>query len=239
MNRAGKWFRFACGLALVPACVAVTRADWLLVKSVYPSLRSAIPPAGWALITGFMLWTAIYVLLPRPLRAYVLSHEITHALWGWVMGATVHSIRVKKDGGSTTLSHSNFLITLAPYFFPLYTLCVILAYYLLLVFFDLRRYQIVWLGLIGFTWGFHATFSISSLLRHQTDIREQGRLFSAAVIVILNLLGIGLWIVLVASPGLRQFVQLLSQSLAWAYGGCGVIARWVWEIAHGGGSPPP
>ena len=56
------------------------------------------------------------------------------------------------------------------------------------------------------------------MLRHrQPDIIAHGRLFSYTVIYILNLFGIGLWIVAVAAPGPADFALLLRDHLAAAY----------------------
>jgi hypothetical protein len=169
-------------------------------------LYSALPLSAWSLLFGFLLWVILFMCLPRPTRSYVLAHELTHALWGWVMGANIKRVRVSKNGGSVTLTKSNFLIALAPYFFPLYTVLAILGYYIFSIFFDLRTYEPFWLGLVGLTWGFHVTFTITTLWQHQPDIRENGRLFSYALIYFMNVLGLCLWVVMVASPTLEAFI---------------------------------
>jgi hypothetical protein len=83
---------------------------------------------------------------------------------------------------------------------------VILGYYILSVFVDVSGYYLWWLALIGFTWGFHFTFTISTLMQKQTDIKECGSLFSYTLIYLLNLLGIGLWTVIVSDVTLEQMI---------------------------------
>lgn len=217
------------GLALLPFCVAATRTLWFLIRSVQPSSLHAVPLAGWGLFIGFALWIVVFFSLPRPVRAYVFAHELTHALWGWAFGARVQRVNVSARSGSTTLSKSNFLISLAPYFFPLYTILVIAGYYVLSVFFDLRTYEPFWVGLIGLTWGFHLTFTLTALRDHQPDVRENGYLFSYAVIYLLNVAGIGLWMVLVASPTLQDFVERLNADIGGAWLACAEAGRWVWR----------
>ena len=114
------------------------------------------------------------------------------------MGARVSRLSVSKQKGSVTLSKTNVLITLAPYFFPLYTVLVIVGYYALGIFYDVSRYHLLWLGLVGFTWGFHFTFTMGSLMQHQSDIQLYGRLFSYTIIYTLNVAGICLWIIIVS-----------------------------------------
>jgi len=175
------------------------------------------------------LWVFLFFCLPRPTRSYVLAHELTHALWGWVMGANIKRLRVSKNGGSVTLTKSNFLITLAPYFFPLYTVLAILGYYFLSIFFDLRTYEPFWLGLVGLTWGFHLTFTITTLLQHQPDIRENGRLFSYALIYFMNVLGLCLWVVMVASSTLEFFAVRLGEDTASTWLSCLEIVDKLWD----------
>ncbi len=207
------------GLLLLPVAVAVSRTLLALLVAVRPESDALIPASTLALGGGYTLWLILYFTLPRPVRAYILAHELTHALWGAVMGARVVRMRIQKDRGSVTLTKTNVWITLAPYFFPLYTVLVVAGYYLLAIFYDVGRYEWLWLGLVGFTWGFHFSFTISSLMQHQSDITPYGRLFAYPLIYLLNVLGICLWVVLVASPTLDDLTAYggfhLRESAAW------------------------
>jgi hypothetical protein len=129
------------------------------------------------------------------------------------MGEGIFHLRVSKEGGSITLTRTNVLITLAPYFFPLYTVLVITGYYVLSVFFKVDEYYLVWLALVGLTWGFHVTFTITTLLQHQRDVHLYGRVLSYALIYLLNVVGVGLWVVLVSSATLEQMVGLLQERI--------------------------
>ncbi|MDD4870515.1 MAG: hypothetical protein PHR77_08135 [Kiritimatiellae bacterium] len=198
---------FFVGILLIPVCFAVTRTVVSLVHTITPLYSTTIPVSAWALGGGFLFWIVLYFILPLPIRTYVLAHELTHALWGTMMGARVFRMKVAKDNGSVTMSKSNFLITLAPYFFPLYTVIVITGYYILSIFYDVEAYHLFWLGLVGFTWGFHFTFTISTLLQHQSDINEYGAVFSYALIYLMNVVGICIWIVTVSSATIEQMIR--------------------------------
>jgi hypothetical protein len=212
-----RFLRFLIGLLLLPVCVAVTQTLVALVRSLNPS-PLLLPPPALAFLGGYALWLALFFTVPRPVRAYVMAHELTHALWGALMGARISRMKVSRQGGSVTLSKTNFLITLAPYFFPLYTVLVIVAYLVLHPFFDVERHSLWWLGLVGLSWGFHLTFTVSTLLTHQTDIRECGLLFSLALIYCLNLFGLGLWLVAMSAATLRQMIELLGGFTAALFG---------------------
>jgi hypothetical protein len=223
--------RLFVGILLIPICVAVTRSVGKMIMAIQPGTDAAIPAAGLALAGGLLAWLAVYFLLPAPIRTYVLAHELTHALWGMFMFARVSNIRVAKAGGSVTVSKTNFLITLAPYFFPLYTVIIILTYYIMTIFYNMDPYFLWWLGLIGFTWGFHVTFTISSLFQHQSDIKECGHIFSYAIIYLFNILGVALWVIMVSSATLQQFTRLLKKDTVYTgsqiWHGSQKIAAWL------------
>ncbi len=211
--------RLLIGIMLIPVCFITTRTAIALIKAVQPDSVSAIPPAAWAFVIGYIFWLFLYFTAPRPVRTYVLAHELTHALWGLFRGAEIHRMKVSKNGGSVTLSKTDFLITLAPYFFPLYAVLVVVIYYLLSIFWNMDKYYLYWLGLVGFTWGFHFTFTISSLLQRQSDIQQYGHLFSYVIIYLFNIIGIGLWTVLISSATIEQmfgFTGLYSRE-TWAF----------------------
>jgi len=204
-----KLLKFMIGLLLLLGCAVVSQVLWGLLQAAARTETAVfLPLPALALFAGFVLWLVMFMLFPRPVRTYILAHELTHALWGLLMGASIAKISVKEDRGSVMLSKTNFLITLAPYFFPLYTVLLIGLYYLLMLFYPVERFHLFWLGLVGLTWGFHVTFTISALLQCQSDIRDQGRLFSYAVIYLANVLGICLWVVMVSDATAAEAAAL-------------------------------
>lgn len=207
--------RFLIGVILLPVCWVATIVVINLTRLIQPESTDMVPPSALALGGGFALWVFIFLVMPRPVRTYILAHELTHALWGVWRGASVKSMKITRDQGSVTLSKSDFLITLAPYFFPLYTVIVIITYYVLSLFFELERYELYWLGLVGLTWGFHFSFTITTLLQHQSDIRAYGHMFSYAIIYLFNVVGIAIWILLVSAVTIEQSVNCVV--LGWEH----------------------
>lgn len=209
-----KALKFLAGLGLLPVCWAVTDSLARLARHLHAAAQGNIPAAVWALAAGVFLCCFFYFLLPRPVRTYVLAHELTHALWGTMMGARVKKLRVGSGGGSVTLTKSNFLIALAPYFFPFYTALVVCAYLLLSLFVHVERAYLWWMGAVGFSWGFHLVFTLSTLACRQTDIEEHGKLFSYTVIYLANAVGISIWIVVVSPAHLLDWLRMLWHSSA-------------------------
>jgi hypothetical protein len=224
-----KFLKMLIGILLLPACWAVSMAVYTLYQT---SVQSAETSGFeiWALPAGFLLWVSIFFLLPRPFRTYVLAHELTHAMWALMMGGRVGKLNVSKTGGHVELTKTNFIITLAPYFFPFYTFLVIAAYYLAGIWVEVEPYKAWWLGAVGLTWAFHITFTLSMLTERQPDIQEHGRIFSYAVIYMMNVLVIGLWMVLVGAPEFESFGELLAHDNAvtynFAYRKC--VSAWVY-----------
>lgn len=211
--------RLLVGLLLLPVCAAITLGTgrWLLAVRPPAGAEASLP--AWAAAIGLALWFVLYATVPPSTRSYVLAHELTHALWGLAMGARVGRIRASETGGSTALSKTNFLIILAPYFFPFYSILLVASWYGLALFWDLSVYRPFWAGLVGLAWGFHLTYTATSLMQHQSDIALCGRLFSYTVIYILNWIAMAVILALVisASPLAWAAAQLhaLAEVGAW------------------------
>lgn len=170
----------------------------------------------WFFALGGVLWLIAFFGLPRPVMVYVLGHELTHAFWVWVMGGRVTSISFGVDGGHVETNRNNFWISLAPYFFPIYSALVIILFGVTSIFYDLFRYHwMLWIffGLIGLTWSFHFTFTCWMIPKGQTDFAEHGTFFSLVLIYLMNLLVLSFFLV-VAAPGISvsSFALELQQN---------------------------
>ena len=121
-------------------------------------------------------------------------------------------------------SKTNFLIVLAPYFFPLYAVLVMAVFAIGRLIWDWRSY-LVWFHLaVGAAYAFHVTLTWHALKTRQTDITSQGYLFSAVIIFLGNLGGL-----LFGVPLLMGKVGLLNALGWWLKDTGGVfngLARW-------------
>jgi hypothetical protein len=175
---------------------------------------------GFAFGAGYALCLVVFAFLPRPARAYVLGHELTHALWALLMGARVSGLQVRKTGGQVMTSKSNWLITLAPYFFPFYAMLFIALFSAAHWVWNLERYRDALFFLVGFGWSFHVTFTLLMLLTvRQPDVKAEGLLFSLVVIYSMNLLAIMLTAALLAeSLAVADLARALGGRLVVSYG---------------------
>ncbi len=205
--------KFCLGILLLLPCAAISQTLWELLRPISEH-ADALPMSTCWLLGGFLLWLLLYFCMPKPMRTYVLAHELTHALWAWALGFQVKSISVSEKGGSVQVSDTNWLVTLAPYFFPLYTVLVILIYGLIQLFTDISTYESFWMGLMGLSWSFHLCFTLSMLSTHQPDIAQEGKLFSYSVIYLFNVMGICIWLVILGAPELEETLKIFAQYIS-------------------------
>jgi hypothetical protein len=181
------------GILLLPACAALTLTAWRLGEQVSLASHSLSDPVLWAFVGGYGLWLMVFVFLPKPMRTYVLGHELTHAVWALMMGARVGGLKVKKTGGQVRTSKVNWFIALAPYFFPFYAMLFIGLFFIAYAIWNLSAYLWVLFFLVGLGWSFHVTFTLMMLLTvKQPDIESQGVIFSVVIIYCMNLLTMAL-----------------------------------------------
>lgn len=150
-------------------------------------IRSTSADTAWApTLAGAGCWITAFILLPKPLWTYVLGHEFTHALCTWLSGGTVKQMKVRSSGGHVVVSKSNIVITLAPYFFPLYLILVLVAFSVSHQIWNLTSH-FIWLHFLsGAAYAYHLTFTGYVLQRRQADLEEYGYLLSWIVILLGN-----------------------------------------------------
>jgi hypothetical protein len=205
-----KWGKLIIGLLLLPVCVAGGRALWQVL------VQAGDADTFWAAaLGGAACWWVIYLLLPKPMWVYVAGHEFTHVLWIWLFGGRVKKFKVSSRGGEVVTTRNNFLIALAPYFFPVYAVLVIGAFLLGDIFWTWTPYRVWFHLLLGAAYAFHLTLTWHILQTRQTDITSQGYLFSTVVIYLGNLTVLLAGIPLLAGrPGLSTAFLWWGQATA-------------------------
>jgi hypothetical protein len=228
-------FKFVIALALLPL---VAGEIWTLIDLA----RAAAVPGGawregWAIAfgAGLLTWLLVFAFLPRTMWFYVLGHEFTHALAAMLAGGKVSAFQVSAKGGHVVTDRVNWWITLAPYFVPLYAL-IWMALWLSVDFWHpLKAWQpILYFGL-GVFWCFHLTFTASMFHLGQTDITSQGIVFSAVVILFINLIFfLGLFMLLahdltMVAAG-KIFLHRTGQAYLFTWDETRRGATWAWNF---------
>ena len=210
-----KWLKFVVAILLLPVCFGAAKALWRLLGAGSGATVVWVP-----LLAGAACWLVIFLLLPKPMWIYVFGHELTHALWAWLFGAQLKRIKVTSNGGQVVLSKTNFLIVLAPYFFPLYAALLIGAFALGNLIWNWRAFLVWFHLLLGAAYAFHVTLTFHALRTRQSDVTSQGYLFSAVIIFLGNA-----GVLLVGLPLLTSMASLPDVLRWWL---TGTVQAWLW-----------
>jgi hypothetical protein len=210
-----KWAKTILAVLLLPICIGAVSALIQVVRATGGADRFWV-----VFIGGAACWLVVFLLLPKPMLVYVYGHELTHALWTWLFGGRVKKFRASSDGGQVVVSKSNFLIVLAPYFFPLYAVLVVLVFALGNLAFGWARHLVWFHLLLGSAYSFHVTLTAHILRTRQSDITSQGWMFSAVVIFLGNIS-----ILLIGLPLLTGNVTVLGAMGWWLQDSGAVLQR--------------
>lgn len=214
-----KWAKLILAVALLPVCAGAARALWMVLERCGSADTTWVP-----LLAGAACWMGIFLLLPKPMWLYVLGHELTHALWTWLFGGRVKKMKITSAGGHVVVSKTNFLITLAPYFFPLYAVLVIAIFALGQLIWSWHGYLVFFHLAVGAAYAFHVTLTCHILQTQQSDITSQGWLFSGVVIFLGNVC-----VLLFGLPLLTAKVGILN-SFGWWFESTGMIFHWLQRV---------
>jgi len=214
-----KWAKTVVAVLLLPFCAGAISALWKVLRATGGA------DTFWvAFLGGAACWLVVFLLLPKPMLVYVFGHELTHALWTWLFGGRVKCFKATAQGGHVVITKTNFLIVLAPYFFPLYVVMLVIVFALGHVAFGWERYLPWFHLLVGAAYSFHITLTWHTLQTRQSDITSQGYLFSGVVIFLGNVA-----VLLAGLPLLTARVTLLNAMSWWLQETAAVLhrlARW-------------
>jgi hypothetical protein len=134
----------------------------------------------------------------------ILEHEVTHALFAWATFHRVVGFSAMRSGGHVRyIGRGNWLIAIAPYFFPTFTLLVI-ATLTMLPPKHLNAGSVV----LGVGVAHHVLSTWTETHRHQADLREVGWLWSWMFLPSINAFTLG--IVLSFAAGTRSLTAHLA-----------------------------
>lgn len=143
----------------------------------------------------------------------VISHELTHTFFAYLTLHNAGRIRLNPDGsgGSMQLNgHGNWLISLAPYFFPLFAF-----FYMLLMPYLLKVSDNNWVvyAILGYFLAYHWLVVLTQVHPRQTDLSQVGFIFSGIVIVGANLFSNGIVLAFASKSwdGVFTFLRLVQK----------------------------
>ncbi len=145
----------------------------------------AVAWLGWWCVS-LLLWKR-----PTPVRVYVLGHELMHVLMARLSRGRIKDYHISPEGGYIVTTKYNFLIALAPYLWPFYSVPVLAAWGISSVWKGAPFMREFFLAALGLTWMFHLTFTLWVLPRGQSDFHGPGRVFSFVIIYLANAVLLG------------------------------------------------
>ncbi len=186
-----RFLAWAAGLALLPACWAVTLALYRTVPGAFLLSPGSdgweLTPEAWALTGGAALYLLWHRLRP-PEFLYTFAHEMTHLLFALLFWKKVSRLVVAKDSGEVAMSGTNTFITLSPYFFPLLAFISLGAGIATEWASGEPRLRMATSFLTGAALSFHVAMTLRTLATSQPDIQRGGRFFSWPVIYMIGAL---------------------------------------------------
>jgi hypothetical protein len=214
-----KWPIAIVALVLAPGLVY---ALYFVVRDVAHAPHSCLP-----CVVGAIAYSLLWIALAKRRMGFwsTLEHEFTHALFAW---ATFHRVvgfaaTMRSGGHIRYTGKGNWLIAIAPYFFPTLSLIAIA----ILTWVPGRHLEVGGF-VLGATVAYHVWSTWSETHRHQSDLREVGWLFSTVFLVAANAFVLG---VLVAyACGQRS----LTAHLEHVRGPSAAFFRWLVHLLPGG-----
>lgn len=204
-----KWPAAWCAALVTPFLL------WALLRLLVRSLSDPIPLIPFALgVAAFLLLWRRWLGDSRLGRLLItLEHESTHALFAML---TLHRIvgfraSIGRGGEVRFIGKGNWLITVAPYFFPTAALL------LFLVAFFLPFPGLPWQSfLLGVALGYHIVSTKRETHRDQSDIKQLGKTFCWMFLPAANLLAVGLLISFshAGSEGMRLWLSEIFEPVS-------------------------
>ncbi len=222
-------------LAVLPACWAATLALARMLPGVFlapPGSKWIIVPEGWALIGGAALYALWHRIRP-PEFLYTFAHEMTHLIFGLLFGKKMSRLVVSRGSGQVAMSGTNFLITLAPYFFPLLAAVVLAGGAVAEWGVGDARFRPWAAFLTGLALAFHVAMTFRTLATAQPDIERGGKLFSWSMIYLIGVLFAG-GAALAAAGGAGEIASLSGEFASEGMSAYLRVGGWMAEMTRAG-----
>ncbi len=175
-------FKFLYGVLLLPMCYVLFRT------LMYTIVNIEFSNLSYAFLLGMALYLILHFLLYKPIKVYIIGHELVHAISTYICGGKVKNIKLNSNSGSVNVDKVNTFIALSPYFVPFYSIVVCIIWALLKYAFKLRVATELLLFFLGFTITFHIVLTLYAIYIGQQDFKISGWLFSIVLIFIINCL---------------------------------------------------
>ena len=166
----------------------------------------------------FIITSIVFFMLPFLSGSFlaIMEHELTHMLFAILTGHKPVDLEVNQNKGGylSFQGEGNWLIALAPYFFPTFAFVVMLAS-LVYMGMDKPLPDLYW-AVFGVMSGYHLASTILEIHPKQTDFKVAGYIFTISFLPGINLIVYGLLLAYACAGwvGIPRFLSLLIQYTA-------------------------
>ena len=192
-----KWPVAIAGLIFLPG---LAYALYFVVRDIVAHPGNSMP-----FLVGAAIYAVGLVAWSRGRVGFwtIAEHELTHALFAWATFHRVVGFSAMRTGGHVRyIGRGNWLIAIAPYFFPTFTLLVIAVLSWLP-----PKHLALGAAILGAAVAHHVLVTWSEA-HHQADLREVGWLWSWMFLPAMNAFVFG--IILAYAAGTRSLTGHLS-----------------------------
>lgn len=192
----------------------------VMVYALLLQLHHAAPVVGelafwqsesvWFSVLGALVFISVkYFRLIDPMLmfAYVLGHELTHAIAAVLCFGKVQALSVDLDGGYVDTDTDNLFVALAPYFIPLWMLLWLGVFFVANWVYPFGSYLPWFYAGFGFWWCFHVYWTLWVIPREQPDLLENGVVLSFMIIMLTNVVSLVLMLRCFGVISLRGYAK--------------------------------
>lgn len=181
---------------LLPLSVVMVFALLVQLYHAAPTMESFtfwLSEPVWFSLMGAMVMAALkFSVIADNLLvyAYVLGHELTHAIAAKMCGGHLQAISIDRDGGYVETDADNLFIALSPYFVPLWMLCWLGVLWLAHWIYPFDAFAPWFYAGFGFWWAFHLYWTVWIIPREQPDMLSNGVMFSLLLVLLMNIVAL-------------------------------------------------
>ena len=183
-------------------------------QACWPAIQSFMRSGNFM---PFLIGIACFLLVKKMIRRtplwtllWVFEHESIHLLFGLLCLKLPNRWSVTRKGGCVGFDRGfNWMITLAPYVFPLIPFLAFVCFQLLTTCVELDAWMLP--AVMGFATAMHVAFTWVESHRRQPDIKRLGAVFSLLVVPTMHCVFLGIVLALSSSSATRPFESIATQ----------------------------
>ena len=186
----------------------------LILHSCFELDFSSPSPVLLPTVIGFVGGCLFFVFISKFIPVYVFGHELAHWIFAKIFLKETGKFKVGKEGGAVEVKDPNLWVSLAPYFYPTFTVIWIPFWFLFKYLDEKYPYCLtVYFVILSLSWAYHVTMTLYALKFEQSDLQRYGKPLSLSVIIFVNLCIIFSFLALF-STGIWKGLAVLSATFA-------------------------